>query len=128
MDSTPSSSKATLWTSYVISALAALLFLFSAAMKLVKPPGLAEGFTHLNLSLDLARGLGALELTCVVLYMIPRTAVLGAVLLTGYLGGAIITHLRVGDPYIVQFILGVAVWAALWLREPRLHALLPFRR
>jgi hypothetical protein len=64
-------------------------------------------------------------LLSVVCYLIPRTAVLGAVLLTGYLGGAIATHARLGEPFVAPIILGVVVWAGLWLRDPRLRALLP---
>ena len=80
-----------------MSALPALLFLFSGVMKLIKPPAVMEGFTHLGFPEGLALGLGILEISCTAIYLIPRTAVLGAILLTGYLGGAIVTHLRVGD-------------------------------
>ena len=73
--------------------------------------------------------IGVVELACVVLYVIPRTAVLGAVLLTGYLGGAIATHVRLSDPsFAGPLIFGIMVWAGLYLREPRLRALLPLRR
>jgi hypothetical protein len=72
--------------------------------------------------------LGAIEICCALLYAIPRTAVLGAVLLTGYLGGAIATHVRVGDPsFVTPLVLGMIAWAGLYLRDPRLRALLPLR-
>lgn len=109
-----------------MSILPALLLLFSATMKLVHPPQLDEGFTHLGIPIGHALGLGVLELTCTVIYLIPRTSILGAILLTGYLGGAIQTHLRVGDMFIPQIIFGVLIWGGLYLREPRLRALIPF--
>jgi hypothetical protein len=71
--------------------------------------------------------LAILELTVVIVYLIPQTAVLGAVLLTGYIGGALCTHWRVGDPFIVHIVLGLLMWLGLYLREPRLKPLLPIR-
>ena len=96
-------------------------------MKLIHPPQLDEGFTHLGLSVKLALALGILELGCTLLYAIPRTAVLGAILLTGYLGGAMITHIRVGESFVVQFLFGVILWGGLYLRDPRIRALIPLR-
>lgn len=121
-------SKKILWTGYVLSTLPVLMLLFSGVMKFIPSPQLNEGFAHLGLPVTFAFGLGVLELVCTVLYLIPRTAVLGAILLTGYLGGAILTHLRVGDAYFMQPLLGVLLWGGLWLRDPRLRALLPLRR
>lgn len=123
---TPSVSKAALWTGRVMSALPGLMLLFSAYMKFNLPPDAEKGFSHLGVSVELAPALGMLELACTVIYFVPRTAVLGAILLTGYLGGAIMTHLRVGDPYFTQLILGVLLWGGLWLRDRRLRALIPF--
>jgi hypothetical protein len=71
--------------------------------------------------------LAILEVSCVVIYLIPATSVLGAIFLTGYMGGAICTHLRVGDPFVIQITLGVFVWLGLYLRENRLKGLLPLR-
>ena len=116
-----------LWTGRLLSWLPMLLFGFSAFSKLAHPPQLDEGFAHLGIPLTQAFGLGVLELSCAVIYLVPRTSVLGAILLTGYLGGAIQTHLRVGDPWVVQAILGVVVWAGLTLREPKLRALIPLK-
>jgi len=119
--------KKMLWTGHIVSAVPVLVLLMSAVMKFAKPPPVVEGFAHLGLPESLAFGLGVLELACTALYIIPRTAVLGAILLTGYLGGAIVTHLRVGDPFIGPIIFGVLVWAGLFLRERRLRALIPLR-
>jgi hypothetical protein len=116
------------WTSWVISALVAAMFLFSSAMKVVGGPEVEKGFAHLGLPTTMALPLAILEAACVIVYLIPATAVLGAVLLAGYLGGAICTHWRVGDPFVTHVVLGLALWLAIWLREPRLHALLPLRR
>lgn len=116
------------WTSWVISALVAAMFLFSSAMKVVGGPEVEKGFAHLGLPMTMALPLAILEATCVIVYLVPATAVLGGVLLAGYLGGAICTHWRVGDPFVLHVGLGLALWLALWLREPRLHGLLPLRR
>jgi hypothetical protein len=116
------------WVGRVISVLASLLFLMSAFMKLKGGAELTQGMAHLGLPESLVKPLAILELSCVVIYLIPATSVLGAILLTGYLGGAICTHLRVGDPFIVQMALGVFVWLGLYLREDRLKALIPLRR
>jgi uncharacterized membrane protein YphA (DoxX/SURF4 family) len=121
-------SKKLLWSGRVVRALPVVMLLMSAIMKFAKPPPAVEGFAHLGLPLTLAVGLGILELACTAIYVIPRTAVLGAILLTGYLGGAVLAHLRVGDPFIGPMIFGVLVWAGLFLREPRLGALIPLRR
>lgn len=121
-------SKKILWVSYILSALPVLMLLMSAIMKLVKPAFVVEGFVHLGFAESLALGLGILELTCTILYLIPRTSVLGVILLTGYLGGAVVTHLRVGEPYFMPILLGVVLWGGLYLRDPRLRELIPLRR
>jgi hypothetical protein len=126
--SVPGPSRKILWTSWILSVLPSLLLLFSAAMKLLHPPGMDDGFKHLGVPLSQALSLGILEAACTLLYLVPRTAVLGAVLLTGYLGGAIQTHLRIGDPVYVHILLGLVIWGALYLREPRLRPLLPIHR
>ena len=120
--------KKMLWAGYILSALPVLMLVMSAAMKFAKPPPVVEGFKHLGLPEDLALGLGMLELACAAVYVIPRTSVLGAILLTGYLGGATVTHLRVGDPFFMPVILGVLAWGGLFLRDPRLRTLIPLRR
>jgi len=115
------------WVGRAVSGLVSLLFFVSAFMKLKGGDEVTKGMEHLGFSASLMTPLAILELSCVVLYLIPRTSVLGAVLLTGYIGGAICTHLRVGDSFYVQIALGVAVWFGLWLREGRLWSLLPVR-
>jgi len=124
---TISVSKKMLWTGRIMSALPVLMLLMSAVMKVAKPPPVMEGFKHLGLPESLAISLGILEVLCTVLYVIPRTAVLGAILLTGYLGGAIVSHLRVGDAFVGPIIFGVLIWGGLYLRDRRLRALIPFR-
>jgi uncharacterized membrane protein YphA (DoxX/SURF4 family) len=113
---------------WVLSALAALLFVFSAFMKLKGGPALDQGMRHLGMPASMVLPLAILELACVAIYLIPPTAVLGAILLAGYVGGTIVTHWRVGDPFIVNIVLGLVVWLGLYLREPRLKQLIPLRR
>ncbi len=121
-------SKRMLWVGWVLTALPSLLLLFSGVMKLAKPPAVVEGFEALGYDADLALGLGIVEIACTAVYLFPRTAVLGAILLTGYLGGATATHLRVGDPFVMPIVLGVVVWLGIFLRDARLRALIPLRR
>ena len=116
------------WVGRVLSVLVSSLFLFSAVMKFKGGPDLEAGMAHLGLPMSLVVPLAILELACVAIYLIPPTAVLGAVLLTGYLGGAICTHLRVGDPVVVHIVLGGLIWLGIYLREERLWKVLPIRR
>jgi hypothetical protein len=116
------------WVGRVISVLPCLLFLFSAFLKFKDGPQMLQGMGHLGFPASLLVPLGILEVSCVVVYLIPATAVLGAILLTGFLGGAICTHLRVGDPFYVQIVLGILIWLGLYLRDDRLKPLLPLRR
>jgi hypothetical protein len=120
-------SKPMLWAGRVLSALPVLVLLMSGTMIFVKPPGFAEGFAKFGYPEHLALPLGIVELACTVLYVIPRTSVLGAILLTGYLGGATATHVRVQDAFFIPIVLGVFVWLGLYLRDPRLRALVPLR-
>jgi uncharacterized protein YndB with AHSA1/START domain len=120
-------SKAALWTGRVISALPVLMLVMSGVMKLLKPAPVMEGLAKFGYPESLAFSLGILELVCTAVYVIPRTAVLGAILLTGYLGGATATHVRIGDALFAPVILGVLVWGGLYLRDARLRALLPTR-
>jgi hypothetical protein len=115
------------WVGRVISVLASLVFLLSALMKLKGGPELAQGMAHLGLPESLLMPLAILEISCAVIYLIPATSVLGAILLTGFIGGAICTHWRVGDPFFIQIALGIFVWLGLYLREQRLKALIPLR-
>jgi DoxX-like family len=120
-------SKKMLWAGWIMSALPGLMLLASGVGKLLKPTPLVEEFTRLGYAESLVLGIGILELTCAVLYLIPRTAVLGAILLTGYLGGAIATHVRIGDQFFIPIIFGVLIWGGLFLRDARLRAILPLR-
>ena len=125
---TAPASKKTLWAGRIMSALPALMLLFSGIMKLIKPASVMEGFVRLGYPESLALGIGIVEIACTVVYLIPRTSILGAILLTGYLGGATATHLRIGEPFFMPIILGVLVWGGLFLRDDRVRALIPLRR
>jgi hypothetical protein len=115
------------WTGRIISALIILLLLFSGAGKLYKPVQVLDEFTRLGYPGSVILGIGIVEIACAIIYAIPRTAVLGAILVTGYLGGATATHVRVGDPFFMPILIGVLIWVGLFLREDRLRALLPLR-
>jgi hypothetical protein len=112
-----------------MSGLPALLLLFGGVMDLVKPPSVVEGTLKMGYPENVIFGLGITVLACTILYLIPRTAVLGAILLTGYLGGAVATHVRVNDLRSVPIPVLVAalLWGGLWLRDSRLRALIPLR-
>jgi len=119
-----------LWVGWILSAAPILLMAFGAAMVFVGSPQMRDEFVNrFGYSASFAPILGMLELGCVVLYAIPQTAVLGAIVMTGYLGGAVATHVRIGDPgFVIPLALGIVVWGGIYLREPRLRALLPLRR
>jgi len=116
------------WGGRVISVLASLMFAMSSFMKFKGGAEVTQGMAHLGLPESLMMPLAILEISCVVVYLIPATSVLGAILLTGYMGGAICTHLRVGDPFVVQIALGIVIWLGLYLRENRLKEIIPLRR
>ena len=121
-------SRKMLWTGRVMSAIPVLLVLFASAVKLMKAPGVAEGFAHSGLPASFILPIGILELFCVVVYVMPRTSILGAILMTGLLGGATITTLRIGDPtWPMPVVLGMLAWGGLYLRDGRLRALIPLR-
>lgn len=122
----PASNKM-LWAGYIISALPVLMLLFSASAKFLKPEGMEANVIPLGWRMDQMTVLGVVELACVVLYLIPQTAVLGAILLTAYLGGATSTHLRIGDPFFIPIIVGILVWLGLYLRDGRIRELIPLR-
>jgi hypothetical protein len=128
MNAPATTSKAMYWTGWVLSILPALMLIFSAYMKLNPPPEVVKQMTESGFPMQLATPLGITELACVVLYLIPRTAVLGAILLAAYLGGAVSSHVLKLDGVSVWFmpiLLGVLLWLGLWLRDARLRALLP---
>lgn len=124
-------SKKALWAGRIIKWLPILFLLFDASMKLIKAVPVVEGTVKLGYQESTIVPLGIVLLVCTVLYAIPQTSVLGAMLLTGYLGGAVATHVRVGDPLLTHVLfpvyMGILVWLGLYLREPRLRALAPLR-
>jgi hypothetical protein len=120
-------SKKIAWTGYAMSALPVIALVMSAVVKFMKPEPVVQGFVRLGYSVGAIAGLGALELACTVAYLIPQTSILGAILLTGYLGGATASTFRVGDAWIGPVVLGILVWGGLFLREPKLRALIPIR-
>jgi len=125
-------SKGPLWTGRIISGVTILFMLFDTVAHLIRPAPVITAFAQLGVPLQLAIPLGIIELVCIVAYAIPRTSLAGAILLTGYLGGAVVTQLRVGNPLFAQALfpvyVGVLVWVGLYLRDQRLHALIPVRQ
>jgi hypothetical protein len=121
-----------LWAGRIISALPVLFLLFDGVIHLTRIAPVVDSFNQLGYPIVLALGLGIIELVCVVLYVVPPTSVLGAILLTGYLGGAVASNLRIGAPLFSNALfpvyVGVLLWAGLYLRSNRLRALLPLRR
>jgi hypothetical protein len=122
-------SRKTKWTGIVLSAIPVALLALSATMKFAKPPAVVQDFARFGYQESIIVPLGILEIGSAILYAIPRTSVLGAILLTGYLGGAIATCVRVGDPtWPVPVLLGVFAWAGLYLRYIVLRSFIPLRR
>jgi hypothetical protein len=121
-------SKKMLWTGRVLSALPSLLVGFAGIVKLTHSPQIIEGSAKMGFPASLVLPIGIIEVSCVIVYLIPRTSVLGAILLTAFLGGATVTCLRVGDPSLpVPIITGIFVWGGLFFRDPRIRALIPLR-
>ena len=116
------------WTGRVMTALPALALLPSAAMKLTQNPQAVEGFAKLGFPEGVLMPIGVAELLSTVLYFIPQTSVLGAILLSGYLGGAICTHVNAGEGFAAPLIVAVLAWGGLWMRDERIRALIPLRR
>lgn len=119
-------SKAMLWVGRVISALMIVFMLFDAGIKILKLPAAVEGTLRLGYPASTVQPIGVIGLVCVLLYAIPRTSILGAILLTGYFGGATATQVRVQDAwYIFPPVLGALTWVGLYLRDERLRTLIP---
>lgn len=123
--------KKLLWAGRIITAVPVLFLIFDAVIKFLNIAPVTESFARLGYLTSIAAGIGALELFCLVVYLVPRTAIVGAILLTGYLGGAIATHLRVGDPFFTHVFfplyVGALLWGGLFLRDERLRALVLLR-
>jgi len=124
-------SRKTLWTGRILSALPVLFLLMDGIMKLVKPEPVVKATIELGYPESVIMVLGIILLVCVILYIVPHTAVLGAILLTGYLGGAVATQTRVGNPLFSHILfpvyLALLIWGGLFLRDSRLRALMPLR-
>ncbi|PYT29541.1 MAG: hypothetical protein DMG57_11235 [Acidobacteria bacterium] len=119
-----------LWTGRILSALPILVMLLSGSMKLIRLPQVVDGFVRqFGYPENELLIIGVVEVTCALLYAIPRTAFLGAILVTGYLGGAIATHVRISDPaFVGPLMLGIFAWAGLYLRDDRLRELILLRQ
>ena len=131
-NNTGGTSKAMLWTGRALSAIVILFCIMDFTMKLLNLPIVNQAGVQLGWHAGTAQMLGIILAVCTVLYAIPRTSVLGAILLTGYLGGAVATHARVDSPLFTHILfgvyLGIMAWGGLWLRDPRLRALIPVTR
>ena len=116
---------------YVLTGLVAVFLTFDTVLKVLQLAPAMQGTTELGYPASSVLVIGVIELACLVLYLIPQTSVLGALLLTGYLGGAIATHVRIGSPLpthtLFPIYVALMIWGGLYLRESRLRALLPFR-
>jgi hypothetical protein len=120
-----------IWFGRIVSALPALFLLVDAIFKFVKPAAVVEATVQLGYPESVILPLGIVLLVSTILYLIPRTAILGAILLTGYLGGAVATHVRVGGPafsIIFPIVFGILLWGGLYLRDPRVSTLMPLRQ
>jgi len=123
-------SKTNLWIGRIVSGLPALFLLVDGVMKLFKPAVVVEATLNLGYPESTIIPIGVVLVICTILYLIPATSVLGAILLTGYLGGAVATHVRAGESLfsiVFAVIFGVLIWLGLYLRDPRLRALVPLR-
>jgi len=131
MVQTSETSNVVLWTGRIMSGLVIAFMLLDGAMKLVPLDVVVTTSEQMGIPGSLARTLGIIGLICTLLYAVPRTSVLGAILLTGYLGGAVASHLRLGDPIFTHTVyglyLGLLAWGGLYLRDARLRALIPLR-
>ncbi len=123
-----SESKARLWTARILGALLVLFLLFDGITKVFKESHVVDAFHRLGVPVHLAPEIGLIVLACAVVYAIPRTRILGAILITGLLGGAVATHVRAGSPVFEAFvfpaIMAAFAWVPLWLRDVRVRALL----
>ena len=125
-------SRKQIWTGRILSGLAVLFLAFDTAMKLFEVPVAIEGTKQLGYQPSVIFTLGVIQLVCLIAYVVPRTAVFGAILWTGYLGGAVATHVRAGNPLFSHILFPVYVaallWLGLWLRDRRVRALLPIAK
>jgi hypothetical protein len=130
-DSVMQNSKTTVWLSRVMVGLSSLFFIMDGVMKLFKPSFVVSATTELGYPEATIIGIGVTLLVCTALYLVPRTSILGAVLITGYLGGAIASKVRVEGPvfdFVFAIAIGAMVWGGLWLRDTRLRELFPWQK
>lgn len=123
----PPSGRAASWGGRILTVLPLLALVPSALMKLTHQPAAVEGFAKAGYPPGALTAIGVVEVLCTVLFLIPRTATLGGLLVVAYLGGAVNTHVRAGEPFVVPIAVGVMVWLALYLRDPRVRQLFPLR-
>jgi len=131
MENVQKKSKAWLWTGWTISILSTLFMLMDAIMKIIMEKHAVDSSPQIGWPIDLLQPLGIVLLICTMLYIIPRTAVVGAILLTGYLGGAVAIMARAqapGHPFLFPVVFGVLIWAGLFFRDNRVRSIIPFRR
>ncbi len=125
-------SKSKLWTSYALSGIAVLFLIFDTGIKIMRESHAVEGTVQLGYPDSAVVTLGIIEAVCLILYLIPRTSIFGMILMTGYLGGAVATHVRLGNPLFSHILFSVYIaillWGGLYLREQRLRELIPFRK
>ena len=128
---TPPESKARLWSGRILLAVPVVFLVFDSVIKLMRITPVLDSFHELGYPDSLSLAIGILESACLIVLLVPRTSILGAILLTGYLGGAVATHVRVGNPLgshvLFPVYVALLIWAALFLREGRLRALVPLR-
>ena len=129
---TQPTSKVALWAGYVITALVVLFLIFDCTIKLLNLPMAIDGTVVLGYQASVVVPLGILQLICLIIYLIPQTSVLGAILITGYLGGAIATHVRLENPLFSHILfpvyVGLMIWGGLYLRNQRLRTLIPLNK
>jgi len=125
-------SKSRLWTAHILSGIAVLFLIFDTVIKVTRESHAVEGTIQLGYPDSSVVTIGIIELICLVLYLIPRTSIFGMILMTGYLGGAVATHLRLGNPLFSHILFSVYIaillWGGIYLRDERLRALIPFRQ
>lgn len=120
-------SKTSRWAGGILSGLAVALFVVTGLVSLLMPAAAAQGFAHYGYANAAVPFIAVVEILCAIVYAIPQTSVLGAILLTGYLGGATSTHVRAGEPFFLPIVVGIVVWLGLFLRDGQLRAHIPWR-
>ena len=121
-------SKKMYWAGWVVSIIPCLFLFFSSSLKLMHHPQAVEGFAQFGFPANTLVPIGIAELLCTIVYLIPQTRVLGAILVVAYLGGATNTHVHAGQPFVFPIAMGVLVWLGLYLRDERLRELVPLTR